>query len=151
MPVTADELLALATRLDEDALEALRSGDKDGAASAAEAARQHASRLTASAGGRIVRTMNVDTRGRPAAVKRGAGRATRQHPAQKKLYEAGVTITDVARELRETRARVSSWMAEDEAGKSDKPKANRPIPRHHAVYLRDRYGVPLGVWKRISG
>lgn len=91
---------------------------------------------------RIMRDMDVNTTGQPSGVKRGAARATRKHPAQKKLYEQGRTITDVARELREGRPRVSAWFAEGEA--------NRPIPRRHAETLRQRYGIPLTAWARIA-
>lgn len=91
---------------------------------------------------RTLRTMDIDTRGQHPDVKRGAGRATRNHPAQQKFYAAGVTIKSVAKDLRETRARVSSWMADGEA--------NRPIPRRYAEYLKERYGVPLSAWARIK-
>lgn len=91
---------------------------------------------------RIIRTMDVNTHGSPANVKRGAGRATRKHPAQKRLYEKGKTITDVASDLGEGRPRVSSWFADGDA--------NRPIPRRHAEKLRDKYGIPLTAWSRIA-
>lgn len=91
---------------------------------------------------RTIRSMDVNTHGRSASVKRGAGRATRKHPAQKRLYERGKTITDIAAELKEGRPRVSSWFAEGDA--------QRPIPRHHAEYLRDKYGIPINVW-RVAG
>src|SRR5688572_7411553 len=45
---------------------------------------------------RTIRTMDVNTQGRSASVKRGAGRATRKHPGQKRLYEKGKTITAIA-------------------------------------------------------
>lgn len=86
--------------------------------------------------------MNVDTRGKSESVKRGAARATRKHRAQRKLYEAGVSLTDVARELGEGRPRVSSWFAPGET--------NRPIPRQHAEYLLAKYGIPLSDWRRIA-
>lgn len=89
-----------------------------------------------------VNRMNVDTRGKPESVKRGAARATRRHKAQRKLYEAGVSLTDVAKELGEGRPRVSSWFAPGDT--------NRPIPRKCAEYLRDKYGVPLEDWRRIG-
>ena len=92
---------------------------------------------------RIVRSMNVDTTRHASDVKRGATRARRKHPAQRIFYEKGVTITSVAKEIGETRARVSSWMADGDA--------LRPIPPHQAEKLRLKYGVPLSVWKRIAG
>jgi hypothetical protein len=91
---------------------------------------------------RIIRTMDVNTEGRSASVKRGAGRATRKHPAQKRLYEKGKTLTDIAAELGEGRPRVSAWFAEH--------PANRPIPRRHADHLRKKYGIPLDAWLRIA-
>jgi hypothetical protein len=91
---------------------------------------------------RTIRTMDVNTQGKSASVKRGAGRATRKHPAQKRLYERGKTITDIAGELKEGRPRVSSWFADGDT--------NRPIPRRHAEHLRDRYGIPLNAWLRIA-
>jgi len=91
---------------------------------------------------RIMHGMDVNTSAHPESVKRGAARATRKHPAQRKLYERGRTITDVAKELGEGRPRVSAWMAKGEA--------NRPIPRRHAETLRARYGIPLTAWDRIA-
>lgn len=91
--------------------------------------------------GRTIHDMNIDTREFSANVKRGVGRARRKHPAQLKLYKAGVTISALAKEIRETRARVTSWMAVDEP---------RAIPRHQAEYLRTKYGIPLSAWARIS-
>lgn len=109
----------------------------------AQAAREiEAARLTADPPERTIRTVDVDTRGMPASVKRGAARATRRHVAQQRFYAARKTITDIAGELRETRERVSSWMAVG--------SGNRPIPRRHAEYLRERYHVPLAAWKRIA-
>lgn len=75
-------------------------------------------------------------------ARRGASRARRAHPAQRRLYNAGTTITAVAAELHETRARVSTWMADGDAV--------RAIPRRHAIYLRDKYSVPLSAWRRIQ-
>lgn len=91
---------------------------------------------------RTIHGMSIDTRGFSADVKRGVGRSTRKHPAQTKLYAKGVTISALAKELRETRARVSSWM--------NPGKETRAIPRHHAEYLREHYGIPLSAWARIS-
>lgn len=85
--------------------------------------------------------MNVDTRGKSEAVTRAVGRATRNHPAQRAFYKAGKTVGQIAEELREGRPRVSSWMSEDEP---------RPIPRHHADYLREHYKVPLSAWKNLG-
>jgi hypothetical protein len=91
---------------------------------------------------RTIGPMDVDTTGQPADVKAGAGRARRRHPAQRRLYEKGKTISSIAEELREGRPRVNAWFATG--------KTNRPIPRRHAEYLRDRYGIPLTDWARIA-
>lgn len=91
---------------------------------------------------RTIRTMDVNTGSNDARVKAGAGRATRKHAAQKKLYQRGMTISSLAIELKEGRPRVSAWFAEGEA--------NRPIPKRHAEKLRDKYGIPLTAWSRIA-
>lgn len=85
----------------------------------------------------VVYTQSDDTR-----AKKGQSRSRRRHPAQRRLYESGTTITAVAVEMDETRARVSSWMAGGEA--------LRAIPRQRAEYLRARYGIPLRAWRRIQ-
>jgi hypothetical protein len=90
-----------------------------------------------------IRSMDVNTQGQSEAVKRGAGRATRKHPAQRKLYERGRTITDVAKELGEGRPRVSAWFA-------PVGKGNRPIPRRHAETLHQKYGIPFAAWARVA-
>ena len=89
-----------------------------------------------------IRTMNVNTEGQSAAVKRGAARATRKHVAQQKFYEAGKTITQVAEDMKLTREQVSSWMA--------KGSGNRPIPARYAELLRKTYGIPRSAWTRIA-
>ncbi|HET6283890.1 MAG TPA: hypothetical protein VFH73_23245 [Polyangia bacterium] len=99
--------------------------------------------LTGETTGRIVSVMNVDDTGQTSAVKRAIARGRRNHPAQVILYEAGVTITDVATELKETRQRVSAWM-------SDRPKDLRGIPRRHVEYLKRKYKIPASAWARIE-
>jgi hypothetical protein len=88
-------------------------------------------------------TVNVDldTRGKSEAVRRAAGRATRQHPALKKFYEHNVTVGQVAQRLGEGRPRVSSWMAAEDP---------RPIPRRCQKLLEKWYGVPESAWKNIK-
>jgi hypothetical protein len=86
---------------------------------------------------RTISTMDVNTTGKSAAVKRGAARATRKHVAQQKFYEHDKTITEIAAELKETRERVSSWM---------KKVDPRPIPAHHVEYLHKKYGIPRNAW-----
>jgi hypothetical protein len=155
--VTPEKLRQVAADLEAKAEEAFRAGKAaegeaflDAAWAARDKADQRERQLAEQANGlpdtsppRNIRNMSVDTRGFAADVKRGVGRATRKHPAQMKLYAKGVTISALAKELRETRARVNSWM---NAGKDV-----RPIPRHHAEYLRERYGIPLSAWDRIQG
>lgn len=85
--------------------------------------------------------VNVDTRGKSESVRRAVSRSRREHPAQAAFYRANKTVGQIAEELREGRPRVSSWMSEDEP---------RPIPRRHAIYLRDKYRVPLSAWKNLG-
>lgn len=99
--------------------------------------------LTNATPDRIVRVMNVDDTGQSSAVKRAISRGRRNHPAQVLFYEAGVTITDVAAELKETRQRVSAWMA-------DNPKDLRAIPRRHVEHLKRKYKIPASAWARID-
>lgn len=96
--------------------------------------------LPSSQGERIIRSMDVNTQN--VASRRGAGRATRKHPAQRRLYERGQTITGLATELGEGRPRVSAWFATGDG--------NRPIPRRHAEALKATYGIPLSSWSRIA-
>lgn len=91
---------------------------------------------------RTIRTMDVNPGNATAAVKRAIGRATRKHLAQVKLYEKGVTITALAAELGETRARVSSWFADGDA--------NRAVPERHVETMRKKYGIPRSAWTRIA-
>ena len=152
--MTPEKLRQVAAELEAKAEDAFRAGKgAEGELLAREAWRARdmadererevaAKGLPGSAPGRTIRSVSIDTRDFSTAVKRGVGRATRKHPAQLKLYQKGVTITAVAKELRETRARVSSWM--------NPGKDTRAIPRHHAEYLRDKYGIPLSAWDRIQ-
>jgi hypothetical protein len=133
---TPERLLELAEKFDAES--------KRYAAMAA-ACREHAAALQRLPEGRADRTMSkvdVDTRDHEANVKRGASRATRRHPGLRRIYEAGHTVTSLAKELRETRARVSSWFAEGEN--------NRPIPKHQVDYLEKKYGIPRASWRRIA-
>jgi hypothetical protein len=114
----------------------------EAAAGRFSSARIKRSPLSDGGSNRSIGGMDVDTTGRAVAVKMGAGRAKRKHPAQRRLYEQGHTITSIAAELREGRPRVNAWFAVGDA--------NRPIPRRHAEYLRDRYGIPISDWSRIA-
>jgi hypothetical protein len=87
---------------------------------------------------RIVSTVDVQAPNLSAEVKRAAGRATRKGDAQRRLYERGMTVASLAKELGETRARVSKWFGPA----SD----NRPIPRATAELLQREYGFPLTAW-----
>ena len=53
-----------------------------------------------------------------------------------------MNVTKLAKQLGETRARVSKWFGT--------PKDNRPIPRQVAEQLKAEYGIPLSVWARIA-
>lgn len=135
-----DEILAKALeivrkrRAEESELAAALAGNE---------ARESSMGLPNDSTGRIVSSMNVDDTGQSEAVKRAIARGRRNHPAQVILYEAGVTITDVAAELKETRQRVSAWMSDD-------PKAVRAIPRRVAEHLKRKYKIPLSAWTRIA-
>lgn len=91
---------------------------------------------------RTVSTMDVDTAGKKSSIKRAVARATRNHPAQRRLYEQGVTITALAARLGEGRERVSAWFAP--------PPANRPVPRPAAEKMLKWYGIPLSDWTRVA-
>lgn len=90
---------------------------------------------------RTIPNMNVNVSSHDSRVKLGAGRATRKHQGQKKLYEKGVTITELANKLGEKRARVSAWFAEGEA--------RRPVPAHIMKKLKDDYGLNPS-WFRVA-
>jgi hypothetical protein len=149
-PVDRDRTLrAIAARLERAAARARERGEAEAALDMQEAVvdllvvgSPEEARLLSREPERIVRTMNVDTSRHGSDVKRGATRARRKHPAQRKLYEQGMTIASVAKELGETRSRVSSWMADGEG--------LRPIPSHIAEKLRTKYGIPLSVWRRVA-
>lgn len=76
------------------------------------------------------------------ATLRASGRASRKGEAQRKLYEADMTIAKLAVKLGEGRARVSKWFGTAEE--------NRPIPRRYAEQLLKDYGIPLSAWSRIA-
>ena len=72
----------------------------------------------------------------------GLGRAVREHPAQRLLYDAGQTISGLAEELEISRSRVNSWFASD--------KNLRAIPRRTALFLKSKYAIPLELWGKIA-
>jgi len=98
--------------------------------------------LTSTRTDRIVSPVDVQAPNLSSTTKRAAARAKRKGDAQRMLYEKNTTIAQLALELGETRARVSKWFGT--------PEENRPIPMHHAVYIRDKYGIPLSAWSRIA-
>lgn len=109
---------------------------------ALERAADLAEGLTSKRINRTVSSVNVTAGNLSSDTKRAAGRSTRKSEAQRRLYEKDMTITKLAVELGETRARVSKWF-----GTADE---NRAIPRPIAERLRDKYGIPLSAWSRIS-
>lgn len=146
---TVEQLLSLADKIAGDIKRAeevaatipqLRKTERGLRKMAAEQAGE--SRLRIDRSERIMPDMDVNTHSHDARVRSGAGRATRKHPAQKKLYERGKTITSIASELKEGRPRVSAWFADGEA--------NRPIPKRHAETLKEKYGIPLSAWSRVA-
>jgi AraC-like DNA-binding protein len=98
--------------------------------------------LTSTRTDRIVSTVDVQAPNLSSTTKRAAGRAQRKGVAQRMLYEKNTTIADLAKELGEKRARVSKWFGP--------PEENRPIPKHLAERIRDKYGIPLSAWSRIA-
>jgi hypothetical protein len=132
---TPDQLRLKALEYMRKANAALRAGDKERA--------MLERGLTSGKPERIIRSMSAQpARVISSDVKRGKGRSTRKHPAQEIFYKKGTHIKAVAAELGETRAWVSSWMADGDAC--------RAIPRRHAEYLKEKYGVPLSAWHRIA-
>jgi hypothetical protein len=91
---------------------------------------------------RIVSSVDVQAPNLSADVKRAAGRATRKGGAQRQLYERGMTVASLAKELGETRARVSKWFGPS--------TDNRPIPKAIAERLQRDYGIPLTAWSRVT-
>jgi len=85
----------------------------------------------------------IDTSGATRALKIAVGRSRREHPAARAWYEHGKTISAIAGEIGETRARVNSWLTDD-------PVALRPIPRKHVAYFERTYGIPATAWRRVA-
>lgn len=132
------------------AMEAYKRGETKTAAELLEKAHEVRARLTKQRGDRTIRAMDVDTQGQTEAVRRGAARATRKHPAQELLYKAGLTITGLAVLLGEKRSRVSAWMAQ---GASQRPvpasladKMAKGIVTKSGTVLR----IPRTIWARIA-
>jgi hypothetical protein len=148
---TPDQLRLKALEYMRKANAALRAGDKERAQEYEDMAGECEMLasvmlergLTSGKPERIIRSMSAQpARVISSDVKRGKGRSTRKHPAQEIFYKKGTHIKAVAAELGETRAWVSSWMADGDAC--------RAIPRRHAEYLKEKYGVPLSAWHRIA-
>jgi hypothetical protein len=135
MPLPPDELLAEARRARDEAERLIEY------AKMLETAAAMNTGLTPTRIKRNVSSMQVQG-DLSSDTKRAASRATSTHPGQRQLYEQNVSIAKLARELGETRARVSSWFGSG--------LGNRPIPRRFAEMLRDRYGIQLDVWARIA-
>lgn len=154
-----------ADEMDADAEKLARAGEIRAAATLALEAdrlRLTAKELEGLTGEVRARTVRTDMIPDPAAqssiVKRALSRSRRNHPAQVALYHANVTIQGLADFLRESRARVSHWMAEEDADKN----MPRPIPKAHAdrlhegVDMKNAAGVkvtlqiPRTAWRRIG-
>jgi hypothetical protein len=133
---TPKELRAEAARLRGEAQRLL------GYAETLDAAADQLQQLQRTPRQRIVSPVDVNASNLSPYTKRAATRSNRS--AQRKLYEKNVTVAGLARELGETRARVSSWFAP--AGSP----GNRPIPRSIAERLEEKYGIPLADWARID-
>jgi hypothetical protein len=164
--VSPDEWLARAAHADAQALQLADDGQVAAAVIMSvkaqryrETAEEMRRALTGGVKRRTVRTVeSVDTTGQPGIVKRAAARARRHHAAQAAMYGAGVTIQALADHLGEKRARVSHWMAQENASKN----MPRPIPRVHAdaldkgIRIQKADGktvtlrIPRDAWRRIG-
>jgi hypothetical protein len=135
--VNADTLRRIAADLERQAATLRRAADElDGADSLIRTDSRRIINAT-------MRNDDIDTTGRPKNMKIGAARSRRTHPAMTAWYAAGKTITAIATEVGETRARVSAWLAPE-------PTTNRPIPSKHAAYFERTYGIPTAAWLRIG-
>lgn len=70
--------------------------------------------------------------------------AQRKHPFVVALLREGLTIAEVAAELKRPASTVKSWY------KAERDPGYRPIPRVAAKALQARLGVPLSAWSRIA-
>jgi hypothetical protein len=82
-------------------------------------------------------TMQTDL----SSPRRGRPLQRRKHPFVAALLREGLTIAEVATDLKANPSTVKAWYKDPK-----KDPAYRPIPRHHAERLRERLGVPLSAW-----
>lgn len=67
--------------------------------------------------------------------------SSRKHPFVRALVKAGITVTEIAEELKVPRSTVQSWYS------ANNP---RPIPRAMVAKLEKRFGVPPSAWASIT-
>lgn len=78
------------------------------------------------------------------AARRGRPLHQRKHPFVVALLRDGLTIAEIAKDLKRAPSTVKSWYkAADDIG-------FRPIPRAAAKELLTRLAVPLSAWSRIA-
>ena len=69
-------------------------------------------------------------------------RENKRHPFVSALMDNGLTVVDFAKSIGEKRSTVQSWYTDGDNG--------RPIPRAAAESIRQRLGVPLTAWRKIT-
>jgi DNA-binding NarL/FixJ family response regulator len=96
--------------------------------------------LTASAN---IDTLDTDMQA-TTEPRRGRPLTQRKHPFVRALIREGLTIAEVADELKAKQSTVKAWY------KKVGTVAHRPIPKAMAERIRDRFKVPLSAWDRIA-
>jgi DNA invertase Pin-like site-specific DNA recombinase len=76
--------------------------------------------------------------------RRGRPLTRKKHPFVAALIREGLTIAEVADELKANPSTVKAWY------KKQGTVAHRPIPKAMAERIRDRFKVPLSAWDRIA-
>ena len=84
-------------------------------------------------------TMDARTISAPIA---GRPHARPDHPLVVALRKKGVTLVELAKELKRSRASIQSWMLPD--GNDNR----RPIPEDAVKYLQAKYGVKPTAWAK---
>ena len=79
-----------------------------------------------------------------ATARRGRPHGQRKHPFVAALLRDGLTIAEIARDLKRSPSTVKSWY------KADGDIGQRPIPRAVALTIEKRLDVPLSAWARIA-
>lgn len=86
-------------------------------------------------------TMNATAIAPP---RRGRPLENRDHPFVAALLREGLTVAEVAEELKRRPSTVKAWY------KASSDPGFRPIPRDVAKVISKRFKVPLSAWARIA-